>query len=117
MPTAEARVVTERLDQIGRRDGLTVTGSPILGPAPSRTTRPAERGHGEETHMSEPSYDDEPRNGVPRWVKVAGIVLAIITLLVVVALLTTGGHRPRPHGSADPGHSRSELTRSVQLWK
>jgi len=40
-------------------------------------------------------YDHESRTGLPRWVKVAGIVLAVVALLVVVMMLIGGGvHRP-----------------------
>jgi hypothetical protein len=40
--------------------------------------------------------DDRPR--VPRWVKVTGIVLAVIALLVVLVMLALGGHTPMRHG-------------------
>jgi hypothetical protein len=37
--------------------------------------------------------------GMPRWVKVLGIVVAVVVLLVVaVMLIGGGGHRPRRHG-------------------
>jgi len=36
--------------------------------------------------------------GPPRWVKIAGIVLAVVVLLVIVAMLVSGGHSPRRHG-------------------
>lgn len=52
--------------------------------------------------------DDEPRSGISRWVKVAGIVVAIVALIVVVALLIGGGggHTPRRHGFVSPnGHA------------
>jgi hypothetical protein len=44
----------------------------------------------------------ERREGLPRWLKVAGIVLVLVVLLVVVFLLVTGGgdHGPRRHGLA-----------------
>lgn len=50
-------------------------------------------------------YDDESSTGVPRWVKVAGIILAVVALLVVVVLLVGGGHGPRRHGSLGPGQA------------
>lgn len=37
---------------------------------------------------------------MPRWVKVALIVLAVLAVLVTIALLS--GHRPGQHGSAAP---------------
>jgi hypothetical protein len=48
-------------------------------------------------------YDREP-GGLPRWVKVAGVVAAVVVLLVVVVVLVGGGgHTPRRHGPpADP---------------
>jgi hypothetical protein len=37
--------------------------------------------------------------GMPRWVKVLGIVVAVVVLLVVAMMLIGGGgHRPRRHG-------------------
>jgi hypothetical protein len=46
-------------------------------------------------------YDHESTVGIPRWVKVAGIILAVVALLVVVVLLVGGGggHGPSRHGS------------------
>jgi hypothetical protein len=41
--------------------------------------------------------------GMPRWVKVSGIIVIILVLLVVGMLLVGGGHRPRRHAlSGDP---------------
>lgn len=45
-------------------------------------------------------YEREP-GGVPRWVKVAGIVAAVVVLVVVVVMLVGGGHTPRRHGPPD----------------
>jgi hypothetical protein len=42
---------------------------------------------------------DHDSTGIPRWVKVVGIVVAIVVLLVVVMMLTGvfgGDHRPGP---------------------
>jgi hypothetical protein len=44
--------------------------------------------------------------GLPRWVKVSGIIVIVVVLLVVVLLLIGGGggHGPRRHApSGDPG--------------
>jgi hypothetical protein len=51
-------------------------------------------------------YDDESTTGVPRWVKVVGIVVAVLALLVAVVALTGvgGGHGPRRHGG-DTGNT------------
>jgi hypothetical protein len=38
-------------------------------------------------------YEEEPRSGVPRWVRILAIVLAVLALLVVVGLLIGGGHQ------------------------
>lgn len=45
-------------------------------------------------------YESDARTGLPRWVKVAGIVVAVVVLVVVVVLLIGGGggHSPRRHG-------------------
>jgi len=37
---------------------------------------------------------------MPRWVKISGIIAAVLVLLVVIVLLISGGHRPRPHASS-----------------
>lgn len=47
------------------------------------------------------SVDDDA--GVPRWVKVLGIVVAVVALLVVTMLFLGrggAGHTPRRHGGA-----------------
>jgi hypothetical protein len=53
--------------------------------------------------------------GIPRWVKVVGIVVAVVALLVIVMLLVGGGsgHRP-PGGSGDrsPGGTFSSSDQS-----
>lgn len=38
-------------------------------------------------------YDEKPRSGLPRWVRIVGIVLAVVALLVVIGLLIGGGHQ------------------------
>ena len=53
--------------------------------------------------------------GVPRWVKVIGLVALAVALLLVVALLAGGGHGPQQHASAGDtgGHAPSNLTLSL----
>jgi hypothetical protein len=52
-------------------------------------------------------YDQESPTGIPRWVKVAGIIVALVALVVVVVLLAGGddggGHGPSRHGSGGSG--------------
>jgi hypothetical protein len=48
-------------------------------------------------------YDDESSGGIPRWIKVAGIILAVLVLLAVAMLAVGGGHSPRRHGSGGTG--------------
>jgi hypothetical protein len=51
-------------------------------------------------------YPRESPNGIPRWVKVAGIIVALVALVVVVVLLAggdDGGHGPSRHGSGGSG--------------
>jgi hypothetical protein len=45
-------------------------------------------------------YDGESTSGIPRWVRVGGIVLALLALLVVIVMLVggLGGHGPSRHG-------------------
>jgi hypothetical protein len=51
--------------------------------------------------QTETGYEREP-GGVPRWVKVAGILAAVLVLVVVVVMLVGGGgHTPRRHGPPD----------------
>ena len=56
--------------------------------------------------------------GMPRWVKVAGIILAVLVLLLVIVLLISGGeHGPRRHLSGGAGGqlARSSVTASLTL--
>jgi hypothetical protein len=55
--------------------------------------------------------------GMPRWVKVSGIIVAVLVLLLVVVLLLSGGHGPRRHLSGGAGgHApRSSVTASRTL--
>jgi hypothetical protein len=62
-------------------------------------------------------YDRESPPGMPRWVKVAGIILAVVALLVVVMLLVGGGgggggggHGPQRHGGAGGQAPPSSVT-------
>lgn len=57
-------------------------------------------------------YDSESPPGIPRWVKVVGIVVAVVALLVVVMLLVGGGggHGPQRHGGAGGQAPPSSVT-------
>jgi len=50
--------------------------------------------------------------GMPRWVKVSGIIVAVLVLLLIVVLLISGGHGPRRHasGGAADHAPRSSVT-------
>lgn len=53
---------------------------------------------------SELAYDRESSTGIPRWVKVSGIVVLLVALLVAVVMLISGGqHGPSLHGSGGIG--------------
>jgi hypothetical protein len=53
--------------------------------------------------MPDPPRSTEP-GGIPRWVRISGIVVIVVVLLVAVMLLIGGGHRPRRHAPSDgPG--------------
>jgi hypothetical protein len=41
--------------------------------------------------------------GMPRWVKVSGIIVAVLVLLLVIVLLVSGGHGPGRHLSGGAG--------------
>lgn len=46
--------------------------------------------------MAEPPR--QPYTGMPRWVKVSGLIAIILALTVVIVLLVSGGeHGPRRH--------------------
>jgi hypothetical protein len=51
---------------------------------------------------------------IPRWVKVFVVVAATVLLLMVVAMLITGGqHGPGRHLSASPMHGRTAASASA----
>ncbi|MEV0768540.1 hypothetical protein [Nocardia salmonicida] len=50
--------------------------------------------------MTEPTPRPRPTSHTPRWVKVTGVVIAILVALLVIGLLVGGGeHGPGRHGS------------------
>ena len=52
------------------------------------------------THETRDTYEE--REGIPRWLKVVGLIALLVVLLVVVIVVTSGGgHRPQPHGVGD----------------
>ena len=65
----------------------------------------------EDTHMTDPPRSPDTGvgpdrgEGMPRWVKVSGIIVIILVLLVGIMLfIGRGGHGPRRHApSDDPG--------------
>jgi hypothetical protein len=64
---------------------------------------PTDHGSSEEAHMADPPPYPNSREeaGLPRWVKVLGIVVAVVVLLVVaIMFIGGGGHSPRRHGGA-----------------
>ena len=50
--------------------------------------------------------------GMPRWVKVSGIIVAVLVLLLVVVLLLSGGHGPRRRAPASPPAARCPVVAS-----
>jgi hypothetical protein len=109
---AEARLgelrqrLTERIEQIGRRDGLRVVWD---SPEPAASGGAAPHHGTGHRHMTEPSdphtperpesrYDDEPRGGLPRWAKITAIVVGIVVLLMIImSLVGAGEHGPGRH--------------------
>jgi hypothetical protein len=53
--------------------------------------------------------------GVPRWVKVFGLVVVIMLLVLLVAMLAGGSHGPGRHQSGGTGpHGDSEALASAE---
>jgi hypothetical protein len=118
--------IADRLEQVGRRDRLTVTWTlaPARRGAAAEPAHRRHRGQREDAHMTDRSptpdpdddpgmvYDRESPPGMPRWVKVAGIIVAVVALLVVVMLLVGGGggHGPQRHGGAGGQAPPSSVT-------
>jgi hypothetical protein len=83
----------------------------------------------QEMHMADPPRARDPGEaadlaadrgsppGMPRWVKVSGIIVAVLVLLLVIVLLLAGGHSPRRHlsGGAAGVAPRSSITASLTL--
>jgi hypothetical protein len=59
--------------------------------------------------MTDEEAVDQPRAGTPRWVKVAGAVVAVLVLLVVVKAVA-GGHGPGRHLGGDNPSSNGGQT-------
>ena len=59
--------------------------------------------------------DRPPYPGMPRWVKVSGIVTLVLVVLVVIVMLATGGnHGPGRHlPSGDAGNQASPVAQGV----
>ncbi|GAA2417142.1 hypothetical protein GCM10010404_89580 [Nonomuraea africana] len=55
----------------------------------------------EDVHMADPAGSDD--TGTPRWVKIAGVVTAVLVLLFIVLLLIGGDHGPGRHWSYGGG--------------
>jgi hypothetical protein len=58
----------------------------------------------EDSHMTDARDEPGGDTRTPRWVKVAGIITAVVVLLFVVLMLM-GGHEPGRHfgaGSTEP---------------
>jgi hypothetical protein len=76
---------------------------------------PRARDPGEATDLA---ADRESPPGVPRWVKVSGIIVAVLVLLLVIVLLISGSeHGPRRHlsGGAGGAAPRSSVTASLTV--
>lgn len=58
---------------------------------------------------------DRDSTGMPRWVKLAGLVVAVVVVLVVVIMLLDGGgggHGPQRHG----GRGGATAPGGVTAW-
>ncbi len=49
------------------------------------------------THETRETYEE--REGIPRWLKVVGLIALVVVLLAIVIMVTRGsGHGPQRHG-------------------
>jgi hypothetical protein len=71
---------------------------------------PRARDPGEDADLAPDRGSPPP---MPRWVKVSGIIVAVLVLLLVVVLLVSGGHGPRRHASGGAGSQASVSVSSV----
>jgi hypothetical protein len=56
------------------------------------------------------SYKSGDDTGTPRWVKVFGVIGAVVIVLLVVLLVFGGGHGPGRHGfSLSAGVTKSSM--------
>jgi hypothetical protein len=54
---------------------------------------------------------DQSNPGMPRWVKVSGIIAIVLVVLFILVLLVGGGHGPGRHtSSGDPARSAGSHT-------
>jgi hypothetical protein len=58
----------------------------------------------------EPPYTDPSPPGTPRWVKVFGVIAAVLVVVFIVLLLFGGGHGPGRHGSGTGAESPTSHT-------
>ena len=76
---------------------------------------PGDRDTGEDARLA---ADRQPAPGMPRWVKVTAVIVAVLALLlVIVMLISGGGHGPQRHqadGAAGPA-ARSSISAAFTL--
>ena len=76
---------------------------------------PRDRHTGEDAGLA---ADRQPAPGMPRWVKLSAVIVAVLVLLLlIVLLLSRGEHGPRRHLSGGAGGyaPRSSVTASLTL--
>ena len=76
---------------------------------------PGDRHTGEDARLA---ADRQPAPGMPRWVKVTAVIVAVLALLLVIVMLISGGnHGPQRHqsdGAAGPA-ARSSISAAFTL--
>ena len=76
---------------------------------------PRDRHTGEDARLA---ADRQPAPGMPRWVKVTAVIVAVLALLLVIVMLISGGsHGPQRHqsdGAAGPA-ARSSISAAFTL--
>lgn len=71
----------------------------------------------EATNERDAGTGREPATGMPRWVKVFGIITAVVVLLLVIILLIGSNHGPSRHNGGLGGPATAVLVAEQEPGK